>query len=212
MVGVGLGRAGASPGGPWFGRRPIGAGHPQHVAHLGVRHPGGQEEQVGEPVQVGDRQRIQAALDVQPVLLGGPPGGPFGTADDGTQHTYIIRYADMLLLKAEAKVNLGAYADAEALINQVRNRVSLPNVTTITSKEDGMNKVLKERLLELAFEGHRWFDLKRTGKALEIIKARTNGQGSQLSYVNNLTEQRLLWPIPQSQMDNNPNLTQNAGY
>ena len=131
---------------------------------------------------------------------------------DGTQHTYIIRYADMLLLKAEAKVNLGAYADAEALINQVRNRVSLPNVAAITSKEDGMNKVLKERLLELAFEGHRWFDLKRTGKALEIIKARTNGQGSQLSYVNNLTEQRLLWPIPQSQLDNNPNLTQNSGY
>ncbi len=131
---------------------------------------------------------------------------------DGTQHIYLIRYADMLLLEAEAKINLGAFSEAEALINKVRNRVSLPNVATITNKEDGINKVLKERLLELAFEGHRWFDLKRTGKALEVIKARTNGKGQQLSYVNNLTEQKLLWPVPQAQMDNNPNLTQNSGY
>ncbi len=131
---------------------------------------------------------------------------------DGTQHTYILRYADLLLLKAEAKVNLNEFADAEALINQVRNRVGLPNVAAITGKDDGINKVLKERLLELAFEGQRWFDLKRTGKALEVIKARTDGKGKQLSYVNNLTEQRLIWPIPQSQRDNNPNLTQNAGY
>ena len=131
---------------------------------------------------------------------------------DGTQHIYLIRYADMLLLEAEAKINLGAFSEAEALINKVRNRVSLPNVATITNKEDGINKVLKERLLELAFEGHRWFDLKRTGKALEVIKSRTNGKGQQLSYVNNLTEQKLLWPVPQAQMDNNPNLTQNSGY
>ncbi len=131
---------------------------------------------------------------------------------DGTQHIYILRYADMILLKAEAKVNLNLFSEAEALINQVRSRVNLPNVATITSKDDGINKILKERLLELAFEGQRWFDLKRTGKALEVIKARTNGKGNQLSYVNNLTEQRLLWPIPQSQIDNNQNLTQNTSY
>ena len=131
---------------------------------------------------------------------------------DGTQHIYILRYADMILLKAEAKVNLNLFSEAEALINQVRSRVNLPNVATITSKDDGINKILKERLLELAFEGQRWFDLKRTGKALEVIKARTNGKGNQLSYVNNLTEQRLLCPIPQSQIDNNQNLTQNPGY
>jgi hypothetical protein len=107
---------------------------------------------------------------------------------DGTQHIYILRYADMILLKAEAKVNLNLFSEAEALINQVRSRVNLPNVATITSKDDGINKILKERLLELAFEGQRWFDLKRTGKALEVIKARTNGKGNQLSYVNNLTE------------------------
>jgi hypothetical protein len=130
---------------------------------------------------------------------------------DGTQHIYILRYADLLLLKAEAKVKLGDFTGAAALVNQVRGRVSL-NPITITSETDGINKILKERLLELAFEGQRWFDLKRTGKALEVIKARTDGKGNKLGYVNNLTEQRLLWPVPQSQLDKNPNLTQNTGY
>ncbi len=77
---------------------------------------------------------------------------------------------------------------------------------------DGINKVLEERKLELAFEGQRWFDLKRTGKAIEIIKNRKDASGNPLSYAANITEQKLLWPIPQSQIDNNPNLTQNAGY
>ena len=98
------------------------------------------------------------------------------------------------------------------LINQVRARAGLGAVATITSEADGINKVLHERKLELAFEGHRWFDLKRTGKALEIIKNRKDQNGVVLPYTANLTEQKLLWPIPQNQIDNNPNLTQNAGY
>ena len=71
---------------------------------------------------------------------------------------------------------------------------------------------LQERKLELAFEGQRWFDLKRTGKALEIISNRKDQNGTVLSYAKNITQQRLLWPIPQNQIDNNPNLTQNPGY
>ena len=108
-------------------------------------------------------------------------------------------------------MKLGDLTGAAALVNQVRARVNLAPIT-IANEADGINKILKERLLELAFEGQRWFDLKRTGKALEVIKARTDGKGNKLSYVNNLTEQRLLWPVPQSQLDKNPNLTQNTGY
>lgn len=117
----------------------------------------------------------------------------------------------MLLLRAEAKVRLGDYTGAAALVNQVRTRAGLGNIT-ISGLEDGINKVLHERKLELAFEGQRWFDLKRTGKALEILKNRKDGNGNILSFAGNLTQQRLLWPIPQSQIDNNPNLTQNPGY
>ena len=131
---------------------------------------------------------------------------------NGQQNVYIFRYADMLLLKAEAKVRLGAFGEAETLINQVRTRAGLGNVAAITSENDGIMKVLNERKLELAFEGQRWFDLKRTGKALEIIKARKDQNGNPLGYAANITQEKLLWPIPQAQRDNNPNLTQNPGY
>ena len=129
----------------------------------------------------------------------------------GNQNIYIFRYADLLLLRAEAKVKLGDYTGAAALVNQVRARVNLAPIT-ITDGTDGINKILNERKLELAFEGQRWFDLKRTGKALEIIKNRKDENGNPISYVSNLTEAKLLWPIPQSQIDNNPNLKQNTGY
>ena len=129
----------------------------------------------------------------------------------GNQNVYIFRYADLLLLRAEAKVKLGDFTGAAALVNQVRARVNLAPIT-ITGENDGINKILEERKLELAFEGQRWFDLKRTGKAIEIIKNRKDGNGNPLGYAANITEQRLLWPIPQSQLDNNSNLTQNPGY
>lgn len=130
----------------------------------------------------------------------------------GNQNNYILRYADILLLRAEAKVKTGAFGEAGDLINQVRNRVGLAPIAPITNENDGINKVLNERKLELAFEGHRWFDLKRTGKAIEIISNRRDQNGNVLSYAKNLTTPRLLWPIPQNQIDNNPNLTQNPGY
>ena len=130
---------------------------------------------------------------------------------DGNQNFYVARYADLLLIRAEAKVNLGDYTGAAALVNQVRTRVNLPDIT-ISSKEDGINKILKERKLELAFEGERWFDLKRTGKAVEILSNRKDGNGNVISFAKNINQNRLLWPIPQSQIDNNPNLTQNPGY
>jgi hypothetical protein len=130
---------------------------------------------------------------------------------DGTQNFYIVRYADMLLIKAEAKVQLGDYAGAATLVNQVRARVGLSPIT-ISGKDDGINKILKERKMELAFEGERWFDLKRTGKAVEILSARKDGNGNVLSFAKNINANKLLWPIPQSQIDNNPNLTQNTGY
>ncbi|MEN2434752.1 RagB/SusD family nutrient uptake outer membrane protein [Weeksellaceae bacterium A-14] len=130
----------------------------------------------------------------------------------GYQHVYIFRYADALLLRAEAMVRTGNYGLAKPLIDQVRGRVGLSPIDDITSEDDGISKVLWERKLELAFEGQRWFDLKRTGKALDILKKRKDGNGNILSFVSNLTEKKLLWPIPQSQIDNNPNLTQNPGY
>lgn len=125
------------------------------------------------------------------------------------QNYILMRLADIILLKAEALNELGDADGAAQLVNQIRNRVDLPN-TTATTKEQMRLAIEKERRLELAFEGHRWFDLKRTGRAIEVMNSMTGADGSNFGY--NLTPNGLFWPIPQSELDKNDLLTQNPGY
>jgi uncharacterized protein (UPF0297 family) len=134
----------------------------------------------------------------------------YRTFTEGSNQNYIFyRLADVLLLKAEALNELGDLAGAAALVNQIRTRVSLPN-TTAATQTDMRLAIEKERRLELAFEGHRWYDLKRTGRAIAVINAVTGANNENLGY--DLNEQRLLWPIPQAELDKNSKLTQNPGY
>jgi hypothetical protein len=126
------------------------------------------------------------------------------------QNYIFIRLADILLLKAEALNEQGDVAGASALVNQIRSRVSLPN--TPANSQDAMRLAIeKERRLELAFEGHRWYDLKRTGRAIEVMNNVKGPDGvTPIGY--NLTPNRLVWPIPQAELDKNSNLVQNDGY
>lgn len=129
---------------------------------------------------------------------------------EGSDQNYIfIRLADILLLKAEALNELGDPDGAAALVGQVRARVNLPPTTASTQAEMRL-AIEKERRLELAFEGHRWYDLKRTGRAIEVMNNAKGANGQPLGY--NLTPERLLWPIPQAELDKNSKLTQNPGY
>ncbi|TJZ60673.1 RagB/SusD family nutrient uptake outer membrane protein [Sphingobacterium olei] len=126
------------------------------------------------------------------------------------------RYADILLLKAEAMIlkdspELSAAAD---IIDQVRQRVNLPKLGTATrtNREALLNALLKERRLELAFEGQRWFDLVRLDKVEEVMNsvfAKDTGRRTQV-YPFSANSYRL--PIPQSVIDQNPNIQQNLGY
>jgi hypothetical protein len=127
----------------------------------------------------------------------------------GAQNFIIYRLADILLLKAEALNELGDQEGAAELVNQVRARVDL-DLIAAGSQEEMRVAIAKERRLELAFEGHRWFDLKRTGRAIEVINHAVDADGQPIGY--NLTEQKLMWPIPQSERDKNTKLTQNPGY
>jgi hypothetical protein len=68
----------------------------------------------------------------------------------------------------------------------------------------------KERRLELAYEGIRWYDLKRTGRAIAVMNAAVGPNLENLGY--NVTPNRLVWPIPQAELDKNTKLTQNPGY
>lgn len=129
---------------------------------------------------------------------------------NGSDQNFIfIRLADIILLKAEALNELGDGAGALALLNQIRNRVNLANLN-VTDKAALKNAILNERRLELAFEGIRWFDLKRTGTAIDIINNVIDHTGNKIGY--NLTTNKLVWPIPQAEIDKNSKLTQNPGY
>ena len=118
----------------------------------------------------------------------------------------VLRYADVLLMESEALNELGQTAAAEAPLNLVRKRAGLLNIQTGLSKDNFRNLVLHERRIELAFEGQRWFDLIRIN----------NGQYG-LDFLHsigktNAAVKNLLLPIPQAELDANPNLTQNPGY
>jgi hypothetical protein len=117
----------------------------------------------------------------------------------------VLRYADVLLMQAEALNELGQTSQAEAPLNQVRARAGLGEIHGL-SKEAMKQKIIHERRMELAFEGQWWFDLIRID----------NGQYG-LNFLHsigkvNATTKHLLLPIPQKEIDANKNLTQNPGY
>ncbi|GAA4402767.1 RagB/SusD family nutrient uptake outer membrane protein [Nibrella viscosa] len=123
---------------------------------------------------------------------------------EGSNNYPIIRYADVLLMYAEALNELnGPTPEAYAAVNRLRKRAGLPDLADLT-KDRFRDAVLLERRLELAFEGHRWYDLARTGRLIEAIKA----QNPTIVVPANHS----LFPIPQSEIDVNPQLTQNPGY
>ena len=131
--------------------------------------------------------------------------------DDKTNYI-IYRFADVLLMKAEALTELNQLDNsngAQKYLNMVRTRVNLPN-TAATTQSALRLAIEKERQLELAFEGHRWVDLLRTGRAMAVMQNAKKVNNEPLNYP--VKEFRLLFPIPQNEMDRNPKLTQNLGY
>ncbi len=123
----------------------------------------------------------------------------------------IFRYSGALLLLAECLVNENKSAEALPYLNMVRTRAGLPALATATA-----DNIADETRHELAFENHRWTDLIRTGKAIEAVTA--EGQrlkaiyGWLLPTTFNVTQEKLLAPIPFRELQINPQLVQNPGY
>lgn len=90
--------------------------------------------------------------------------------DDSDANIRYLRYAEVLLMKAEAMNELGQTANAATFLNQVRGRAGLANTTAI-SQADMRIAIYKERRLELAMEHDRWYDLVRTGQAQAAMAA-----------------------------------------
>ena len=124
-----------------------------------------------------------------------------------------LRLADILLLKAEAYVDQNNLSEAASLVNTIRTRAKLPNLDAATtgSKSSMADAVLNERRLELAFEGHRWLDLVRTGKVFDVMNTLNSRDEGRLP-MELVNENNVLLPLPQSQIDINPNIRQNPGY
>ncbi len=132
----------------------------------------------------------------------------------GCDYNYpITRYADALLMYAEALMLLNQKSEALPYINQVRTRANVPVITdpnTLT-----IDVILHERRMELAFEGHRYFDLIRTGKAIEKISYALLTKidfDSHINRVGPIETYQLLLPIPVPEIEKDPTLSQNEGY
>lgn len=126
----------------------------------------------------------------------------FGTTnsyndDDAPNNWPVFRYADVLLMLAEA---IGESDEAYGFINQVRNRAGLAPIDA-TTPGTFVDKLLHERRVELAFENHRWPDLLRMNKAESVMAA----QGKNING-------KFLYAIPQREIDLNSNFLQNSGY
>ena len=107
----------------------------------------------------------------------------------------VIRYADVLLMAAEAHYKIGNTLLAQQLVNQIRVRAGIPGISV-----QSINDIYKERRLELSGEGHRFFDLVRTGQAEQYIPGFVSGKHE-------------LFPIPQVEIDlAGGNWQQNSGY
>jgi hypothetical protein len=107
----------------------------------------------------------------------------------------VMRYADVLLMAAEAHYQLGNSSQAQILVNQVRTRAGIPGISV-----NSIDKIYKERRYELSGEGLRFFDLVRTGQAADFIQGFVPGKHE-------------LFPIPQVEIDlAGGNWSQNPGY
>jgi starch-binding outer membrane protein, SusD/RagB family len=111
-----------------------------------------------------------------------------------------LRLSDVILMHAEALNELNRTGEAIPFLNQIRQRAGIPN-TAAQSQAEVRLAIEDERLLELCFEGHRWWDIVRTGRAMELCAPRLTNPD------------RIIWPIPGRDIDLNPNLLpQNPSY
>jgi len=143
-----------------------------------------------------------------------------------------FRYGEVLLNYAEASIELGEYADARSALNKIRDRVNMPEFNSSVTGQALMDAYRNERRIELAYEEHRFFDIRRWMIAPQVMNEDAKGititadatdRADRSTYSNYqytlMTYQDRLWkdkmyffPIPQDEMNRNEKLVQNPGY
>lgn len=116
---------------------------------------------------------------------------------NGTDPVYVIRIAELWLIRAEARAQQNNVSGAQDDLNAVRGRAGVAPAA-LGSQEEALDAIEQERRVEFALEPHRWFDLVRTGRAAAVL---------------NVTDsRRYVFPIPTLERQADPSLDQNPGY
>lgn len=157
---------------------------------------------------------ILAALANKPSkIVAKYQGTGYATANENVNDIKVFRTAEMYLIRAEARAESNSISganSAESDLNTLRAaRINGYTNVTLTSKADAIAQILQERFKELAFEGHRFWDLKRKGLAVDRLDVDAPSTLGKTLSANNF---RFVLPIPQAEMQANPNMVQNEGY
>lgn len=190
---------------------PVGAG--ELVNNIGVqRGENIPSQDLFDSFEVGDLRRdvsigvFESRINYASKLIDIPVAN-----DDSDLNIILLRYADVLLMRAEALNEQGYVADGEAfnLLNQIRTRAGLAALasTDLVDQAAFRQAVYDERRHEFVSEFQRWFDLVRTGRALEVMNASTSAF--------TVADHQLIFPIPLQAIDaiNDPAIfPQNPGY
>src|SRR3569623_917715 len=116
----------------------------------------------------------------------------------GTEYFPVLRLGEIILIRAEALARLNQLPEAVSQLNLIQARANAPIfVLGAHTQQQVIDAIVAERRLELAFEGDRWPDLVRLGIAADVM---------------GIDPTQTLYPIPQSEIDVSPGLTQNPGY
>ncbi len=121
----------------------------------------------------------------------------YNTAGTSIDPAYLIRIAELYLIRAEARAQQNKLELAAADLNVIRARAEVP-ATTASTQAELLQAIEDENAVEFAFEAHRWFDLTRTGRAEAVLGLKDKNFW--------------LFPLPLSDVQSDPDLTQNPGY